>query len=522
METFTRKETQDNFVTEKVDIFKNNLLGEYDDNGHYSIAPQIVNELIELKKFKKKSYDNSVFCFGNLLGYGEIAFQLTFEKTRDENNKAIASLYVLEDVDKINGYIQNIIKTKIADFASDVSDFIDQSYLKFNIFDSSDIDDEGRERKSLDDLELEDSYILAKKAYMLLLDKLSDEKMLDAYGKYFTARLTILTKTENEFSQAVLDVFNSRYELIEDMFLKEKNYKSLNELLDSCIESVSGTKEIYIEQESQFNNLTKEHLDVFVDSVNKLSDKAEQKAINLLDPEDRTKLNQMNATFENSTHPNYEVNNEENTNAIDDVFENPVYEVEEINSNQEFDENQNITSEKTLTMEELIATMKNAESAREEETTQESEDIEQTDEVDEQLESDLSQEFVDSQADFHKSRQNDRVSNITDRLSRLSEDSLSAEAEEENEIEEEQYAEGGISEDVINEELPENNIEETKEETNFDEEINENIVESDHKQEEITREDSLDNTKLSKDRFSVLFDYLEKQQDEKDNDGRII
>ena len=52
---FVRKDTQDNFVTEKMDIIKNNLLGEYDDNGNYYIAPQIVSELIELKKVRKSS-----------------------------------------------------------------------------------------------------------------------------------------------------------------------------------------------------------------------------------------------------------------------------------------------------------------------------------------------------------------------------------------------------------------------------------------------------------------------------------
>ena len=50
---FVRKTTQDNFITEKVDIFKNNLLGQYDDDGNYEIAPQIMNELIELKKVRK-------------------------------------------------------------------------------------------------------------------------------------------------------------------------------------------------------------------------------------------------------------------------------------------------------------------------------------------------------------------------------------------------------------------------------------------------------------------------------------
>ena len=36
-DTFNKQPTQDNFITEKVDIYKNNLLGEYDANGNYYI-----------------------------------------------------------------------------------------------------------------------------------------------------------------------------------------------------------------------------------------------------------------------------------------------------------------------------------------------------------------------------------------------------------------------------------------------------------------------------------------------------
>ena len=252
-EKFIRKSTQDNFVTEKIDIYKNNLLGEYDDNGNYGIAPQIVNELIELKKVRKRSYDNSMFCIGSLLGFGEIVFEIKYEKSRDEQNNAKASLFVLEEVDKVNGYMQNVIRTKLADFSSDDANFIEDSYIRFNVTnESEDDDEEGKEHKSLEDLNIDDSFILAKKAYMLILEKLSNEKVLDAYGKYFTARLTTLTKLNNDFSNAVLQTFNSKYDMIDDIFFKEKNYKALNELLDASIESISGTKEIYFNQEKSW------------------------------------------------------------------------------------------------------------------------------------------------------------------------------------------------------------------------------------------------------------------------------
>lgn len=294
-EKFTRKITQDDFVTEKNDIIKNNLLGNYDENNEYHISSQIVEELIDIDKLKKSSFGNSVFCVGNLLGYGEIVFEVVYNN-KTNNTSAQAFLFVLENVDKINGYLQNTIRTQIAHFSSELDDFIEESYKKFNIVGT--LDDEGREKKNLEEMSLDDSYILAKKAYSLLLDKLADEKILDAYGKYFTARLAALTKFDNPFTNDVLARFNEEYTLIHGVFLQQKNYKTLNELLDKCIEESSGTKEEFVQYEVDFNNAIKPDLDKFITSVQTINEKSEDKAIDMLERSDRDKIKEILASNE--------------------------------------------------------------------------------------------------------------------------------------------------------------------------------------------------------------------------------
>ena len=292
----TRKETQDNFVTEKVNVYKNKLLGDYDKNGVYYISPKIVEELIKISKVKASSFDNSLFCVGTLLGYGEITFQLTFSKRTDNKSKASATLYLLEAVDKINGYVQNTIKTKLAVFQKTVTNFMEAAFKFFNISpkdantEENDDEDEGRTRKLVDDEMLSQSYILAKKQYSLFLDKLADEKCLDAYGKYFTARYSALTKMNNPFSNAVLELFNEEYIRIEKFFLKDKNYKILNELLDKCIEEISGTSETFIGQEKQFLDMTADALELFTENMAKLHQKMGSKALNMLSKDDKEKV----------------------------------------------------------------------------------------------------------------------------------------------------------------------------------------------------------------------------------------
>lgn len=288
-----RKLTQDNFVTERVDVIENRLLGSYDDDGNYIIAQQIIEELIELPKVKKTVFGNSIFCLGNLLGYGELVFELLFD-TKTSGNTAAATLFLLEDVDKINGYLQNTIKTKLQDFNRNVDNFIEATYEHFNILlEEDDDEDESKEKKLLDDLDNEDSFIIAKKQFSLLLEKLLSEKYLDAYGKYFTSRMSELTKLNNEFGQEVLNRFKEQYALIENVFLHEKNYKTLNELLDKCIEEVSGTSEQLISQEKDFNEKVAPALDTFTENIDKLHDKYEQKALNMLEKDDREKVEEI-------------------------------------------------------------------------------------------------------------------------------------------------------------------------------------------------------------------------------------
>lgn len=297
---FTRRVTQDNYVSEKIDVLENNLLGTYDADGEYVLAPQIVKELLSLEKVKKRTFANSVFCVGNLLGYGELIFELVFDEKTHNGKSASATLYLLEDVHKINGYLQNTIKSRIEHFNENVDNFIEATYKFFNIKaeeDDEDDDAEVLERKLKDDLDLEDSYIIAKKQYSLMLLKLTEEKLLDAYGKYFTARISALTKLDNEFSRAVLDSFNGQYALIQNIFLKEKNYEMLNELLDKSIEELSGVNAQFIIQEQQFENMVKPALETFQNSVDKIKERYQDKALNSLAKSDRKKVE---AIFEDS------------------------------------------------------------------------------------------------------------------------------------------------------------------------------------------------------------------------------
>ena len=107
---FIKLDTHDNFVTEKADVIQNKLLGDYNAKGKYVINKKIVNELVELKKVKLESYNNSIFVNAKTQSGRVIDFQIDFKKNSN-SNLATGVLSTLEPVEKQGGRLTNIIKT---------------------------------------------------------------------------------------------------------------------------------------------------------------------------------------------------------------------------------------------------------------------------------------------------------------------------------------------------------------------------------------------------------------------------
>ena len=288
---FVRETSQDALITEKSDIFLNGLLGVYDNNGNYFISPKIIEELIKIEKAKKYVFDNSMYCESNIPGIGEIMFQIEYSKIDKE--KSSAKLFILENVYKINGYLQNTIKTFLYEYTDTFQNFIEKSYSAFNIV--VDYDENGRNKKVTMDTYL-DYYLMTKKQFLLTVQSDVQEKLDDLYKKYFSKKVKILNSSKNPFSKSVLKDFKEEYDKIEKKFLQNCDYKTVNELLDKCVEDVSGTKESYAEYEADFEEKTKPALQDFYKSSNVLFENAQNSAMNNLYKKDKQRMNVINET----------------------------------------------------------------------------------------------------------------------------------------------------------------------------------------------------------------------------------
>lgn len=283
---FLKSSTQDEFTTEKVNVISNCLLGNYNDNGDYVIPNNIVDELIAVKKVKKSVFKNSVFCGAFLVGYGEMVFEVTFQKNTVKEI-AMSELFVLENEYKVNGYIQNTIRTRIATFTEKLDDFIEKTYEHFNIVMSDNDDKSVKEYKVVDEIN-QQSYINAKRNFNLNMAKLTKKDYNKLYKAYLTSRLELLKNLNTPYSLAILEKFNQEYAKIEKYFLQDQNYKAVSELLDKCIEDVSNVNPLFAKQEQEFIDKCKPIIDEFSGKATDIALKAHPKAMGELNKGDRT------------------------------------------------------------------------------------------------------------------------------------------------------------------------------------------------------------------------------------------
>lgn len=274
---YKQVETFDEYTTEKLDVIKNKLLGDYNAKGVYVINKKVSAELLNLKKIKKDSYNNEVFCTATTNSGEHIDFGVTFKKNT-ESQLAVAELYVMESIPKQGGRMMNVKKTTIGKFSDKLtSDFVDRALKQFNVVLNA--DDLGQEVKEIDD-----EYIVKRNMLLGYLDKMSEDSYEIMYEDYFSQRINMLKSVDNNYTRKVLGIFNEEFDKISDYFLLDKktkkvlNYKAMNELLDKAFEDLYGL-DAYAKEEKDFKERMIPILGLFISGAARIEDEAKKKVL---------------------------------------------------------------------------------------------------------------------------------------------------------------------------------------------------------------------------------------------------
>ncbi len=288
---FLKKDTYDDYTTEKVNVISNDLLGAYNEKGDYVIPNSIVDELKKVKKYKRSVFKNSVFCSAFVPGKGEMMFEITFQKNTIKE-LALAELFVLENEYKINGYIQNTIKTCVASYTEKLDDFIEKTYQFFNVKLKQDDDEKSVKEFKVDDIETL-AYVNARRNLNNNMARLTKKEYNRIYKEYLTKRLELLKQLNTPYALAILEKFNGEYAKIEKYFLQDKNYKAVSELLDKCIEDVSNVNPLFAAQEQEFKEKSKPVIEEFAKQAAAVANEALPKATKDLNKEDKARNEQL-------------------------------------------------------------------------------------------------------------------------------------------------------------------------------------------------------------------------------------
>lgn len=274
---YKQVETFDEYTTEKLDVVKNKLFGDYNAKGVYVINKKVSAELLNMKKVKRDSYNNEVFCSAMTNSGEKIDFGVTFKKNT-ESQLAVAELYVMESIPKQGGRMMNVKKTTIGKFSDKLTpDFVDRALKQFNI--ELNAEDLGQEVKEIDD-----EYIVKRNMLLGYLDKMSEDSFDIIYEDYFTQRVNMLKSVDNKYTRKVLGIFNEEFDKISDYFLLDKktkkvlNYKAMNELLDKAFEDLYGLDE-YAKEEKDFKERMIPILGLFISGAARIEDEAKKKVL---------------------------------------------------------------------------------------------------------------------------------------------------------------------------------------------------------------------------------------------------
>ena len=221
-------------ATQRNDVIDNGLLGDYNMVGAYVVNNAIVAELLKIKKVYTDSFGKSIFCESLKQFDGKtIKFRLNINSGVPTHTKITASLEIMEDFKRVNGFYRNtniaLIASKVYEDKKDVNKKI---FKDFNII-QLDKDESGAKVENNFDV----------RNILLRLDTLKDLKETAVptnarlEKQLFEKRMKVLLSSPK--CASLIEEFNRQIFHCRDKFLNksDKNYyRYINQVLDTVLE----------------------------------------------------------------------------------------------------------------------------------------------------------------------------------------------------------------------------------------------------------------------------------------------
>lgn len=219
---------------QKLEVANNLMLGDYNQNGVYTLNEDLIKQLIGMTKVYQYSFGSNMFCqsLNDLEGFGKVDFAIKIVKDTPKLGSTTAVLELLEPIDKANGYYTNTNTVQIDIYtAQDSNSFVVDVLKKFNVISKKDAGLIAKKYEESIDL------IILRKRYEEMRKNMLSDKVEEIYKNNFNKKLKLLAKSPA--GKKILDEFNKQSYKINGWFVKDGMkgyYKTMDELLQSIID----------------------------------------------------------------------------------------------------------------------------------------------------------------------------------------------------------------------------------------------------------------------------------------------
>lgn len=208
LEKANKLRSRDNFINEKLNVIKNQMLGSINNNGEYVVSPKVSKELVALHKTCKMLTDKeNVYCSA-LTRSGKVYDFYMKVKEYPLKKTSVARLYLVESMSEYSKKKNKSVRTKIAKYTDYTTDhFLDNalSYYNISVKNVADLGQEYKEEVEADiDKTVSTKNIDFRQASLEVINKKSGGYIDNMYQQLFKDKFLYLRNHPSPYAKEIL------------------------------------------------------------------------------------------------------------------------------------------------------------------------------------------------------------------------------------------------------------------------------------------------------------------------------
>ena len=269
---------------EQIDVYDNLLLGEWGKRGEYKIDELIRKQLLHMKKYYTSSFGDNMFCetYENVDEFGKIEFSVNLKNNTPKTGYMTATLNVLEDIDRANGYYQNTNTGLVEVYSAiDGPSFVNDCFAHFHIYQRKEDGLLDKENPEVDEIVRRKKFLLQQKQKLM--------PKLDGYFKKLVDKKVKALK-ESKVGKEIVDKFYGDGATITGFFIKKGMLgynRFLNQMLDGILDMQSALVLSDVKLKAQINEANNS----FVSEIN--GGKTREETVTLQQGNEQVKITQQ-------------------------------------------------------------------------------------------------------------------------------------------------------------------------------------------------------------------------------------